>query len=157
MDFFRRLAQQLREVWAGMSGARRALFVAVAVLLVALIAGVFYFRTQTEWAVLYSHLNRDEAQAIHDRLQSQGVPVRTSFDGTTVEVPADRVGALRIDLASQGLPSQAKGYELFDEPSLGSTPFREEVALLRAKQAVIAKTIRQLDPVANSTQDFPGR
>ena len=34
---------------------------------------------------------------------------------------ADRVGTVRIDLASQGLPAQAKGYELFDEPGLGST------------------------------------
>ncbi len=154
MDFFRRLAQQLRDVWAGMSTARRALFVGVAVLLVALIVGLLYYRAQPEWAVLYSRLSQDESQAIRDRLQAQGVPVRVSFDGSTVEVPADRVGTARIDLASQGLPAQAKGYELFDEPSLGSTPFRDEVNLLRAKQAVIAKTIRQLDPVASATVEI---
>ncbi len=154
MDFFRRLAQQLREVWAGMSTARRALFFGVAVLVVALLAGVYYYRGQAEWAVLYTHLSQDESQAIRDRMQSQGVPVRVSSDGSTVEVPADRVGTLRIDLAAQGLPAQAKGYELFDEPSLGTTPFRDEVNLLRAKQAVIAKTIRQLDPVANATVEI---
>jgi flagellar M-ring protein FliF len=155
MDFFRRLAQQLREVWAGMSTARRALSVGVALLVVALIAGLyFYNRGQADWAVLYSHLSPDEAQAIRDRLQAQGTPVRLSSDGTTVEVPADRVGILRIDLAAQGLPAQAKGYELFDEPSLGTTPFRDEVNLLRAKQAVIAKTIRQLDPVASATVEI---
>jgi flagellar M-ring protein FliF len=155
MDFFRRLAQQLREVWAGMSTARRALSVGVALLVVALLAGLyFYNRGQADWAVLYSHLSPDEAQAIRDRLQAQGTPVRLSGDGTTVEVPADRVGTLRIDLAAQGLPAQAKGYELFDEPSLGTTPFRDEVNLLRAKQAVIAKTIRQLDPVANATVEI---
>jgi flagellar M-ring protein FliF len=154
MDFFRRLAQQLREVWAGMSTVRRALFVGVALLVVALLVGVYYYRGQSEWAVLYSHLTQDEAQAIRDRLQTQGTPVRTSLDGTTVEVPAERVGTLRIDLAAQGLPAQAKGYEIFDEPSLGTTPFRDEVALLRAKQTVIAKTIRQLDPVANATVEI---
>jgi flagellar M-ring protein FliF len=154
MDFFRRLAQQLREVWGGMSATRRALFVGAAVLVAALLVGVYYFRAQPEWAVLYSHLNQDEAQAIRDRLQSQGVPVRVSYDGSTVEVPADRVGTLRIDLAAQGLPAQAKGYELFDEPSLGSTPTRENINLLRAKQAVIAKTIRQLEPVSNATVEI---
>src|SRR5258707_508953 len=71
MDFFRRLAQQLRDVWAGMSGARRALFIIVALLLAALIGGAFYYRAQTEWAVLYSNLTPDDAQAIHDKLQSQ--------------------------------------------------------------------------------------
>lgn len=123
MDFFRRLAQQLRDVWAGMSAARRVVFVAVALLLVALVAGVFYYRAQPEWAVFYSNLTQEDAQAIRDKLQAQGVPVKVSFDGRTVEVPADRVGPLRIDLASQGLPAQAKGYEIFDEPSLGATPF----------------------------------
>src|SRR5690349_1187463 len=137
MDFFRRLAQQLRDVWAGMSAARRTLFVVVALLLALLIGGVFYYRSQTEWAVLYSNLTPDDAQAIHDKLQSQGIPVRVSGDKRTVEVPAERVGAVRIDLAGQGLPAQAKGYELFDEPSLGSTPFQQQVNLLRAKQAVI--------------------
>jgi len=154
MDFFRRLAQQLREVWAGMSTARRGLFVAVAVLLAALVGGALYYRSQPEWAVLYSNLTEDDAQAIRDKLQTQGVPVRVSFDHRTVEVPVDRVGAVRIDLAGQGLPAQAKGYELFDEPSLGTTPFQQNVNLLRAKQAVIAKTIRQLEPVANATVEI---
>jgi flagellar M-ring protein FliF len=154
MDFFRRLAQQLRDVWAGMSATRRALFVFVALLLALLIGGVFYYRSQTEWAVLYSNLTPDDAQAIHDKLQSQGIPVRVSGDKRTVEVPAERVGAVRIDLAGQGLPAQAKGYELFDEPSLGSTPFQQQVNLLRAKQAVIAKTIRGLEPVANATVEI---
>jgi flagellar M-ring protein FliF len=154
MDFFRRLAQQLRDVWAGISAARRALFVVVALLLAALIGGVLYYRSQTEWAVLYSNLTPDDAQAIHDKLQAQGVPVRVSSDRRTVEVPADRVGSVRIDLAGQGLPAQAKGYELFDEPSLGATPFQQNVNLLRAKQAVIAKTIRGLEPVANATVEI---
>ncbi len=155
MDFFRRLAQQLREVWAGMSLARRALFFAVALLVVALLVGLYYYNRGTgDWAVLYSHLSPDEAQAIRDRLQAQGTPVRLSSDGSTVEVPAERVGTTRIDLAGQGLPAQAKGYELFDEASLGRTPFDEQVNLLRAKQAVIAKTIRQLEPVANATVEI---
>ena len=109
MDFFRRVAQQLREVWASMSIVRRTVVVGVALLVIALIAGLYYFRSQPEWSVLYSHLSQDEAQAIRDKLQTQGVPVRVSYDGSTVEVPADRVGALRIDLAAQGLPSQSQG------------------------------------------------
>ncbi|HEX5272998.1 MAG TPA: flagellar basal-body MS-ring/collar protein FliF [Gemmataceae bacterium] len=156
MDFFRRLGQQLREVWAGMSPVRRALAVAALLLVVALLVGLYFYNRsqQGDWAVLYSHLSPDEAQSIRDRLQAQGTPVRLTSDNTTIEVPAERVGTTRIDLASQGLPAQTKGYELFDEPSLGTTPFRDEVNLLRAKQAVIAKTIRQLDPVANATVEI---
>ena len=154
MDFLRRVAQQLREVWAGMSTARRGVFVAVAALLMALVGGALYYRSQPEWAVLYSNLTEDDAQAIRDKLQTQGIPVKVSFDHRTVEVPSERVGSVRIDLAGQGLPAQAKGYELFDEPSLGTTPFQQNVNLLRAKQAVIAKTIRQLEPVANATVEI---
>src|SRR4051812_46774780 len=112
MDFFRRLARQLGDVWAGMSTAFRLVFVAVAMLLVALIAGVLYYRSQPEWAVLYTNLTQEDAQAVRDRLQTQGIPSRLSLDGRTVEVPADRTGAVRIDLAAQGLPAHGKGWEL---------------------------------------------
>jgi flagellar M-ring protein FliF len=154
MDFFRRLAQQVRDVWAGMSAAARVLFVAVAVLLVALIAGFFYYRAQPGWAVLYSNLTAEDSQAIQDKLQAQGVPVKVSFDGHTVEVPRERVGTVRIDLAAQGLPAQPETYKLFDEPSLGATSTREHVTLLRAKQGVIARMIRQVEPVANATVEI---
>src|SRR5271157_2168913 len=103
MDFFRRLAQQLREVWAGMSMAGRIALVVVGALSLALIIGVGYWASQSEYRPLYTNLTPDDAQSIRSRLDAQGVPYRTSSDGSTISVPSDRVGALRVDLAAQGL------------------------------------------------------
>lgn len=147
MEFFRRLAQQIRDVWQSMSGTSRMVLSVVAVLSAGLIGAVAYWAYQPDYRNLYTGLPPDDAQSIREKLAAQGVPYRALGDGTTIQVPADRVGALRVDLAAQGLPGQMKGYELFDEPSLGSTPFTQHINLLRAKQAELAKSIMQLDPV----------
>ena len=155
MDFLRRLAQQLREVWAGMSTAPPGLSVVVA---------PAARRPRRRCALLPLPARLGRALLQPDPGRGPGHPRQLAVAGRagaasamtarTVEVPAERVGTLRIDLAGQGLPAQAKGYELFDEPSLGTTPFQQNVNLLRAKQAVIAKTIRQLEPVANATVEI---
>src|SRR5262249_1383055 len=40
-----------------------------------------------------------------------------------------------------------KGFELFDQSTLGATPFTQHVNYMRALQAELAKTIMQIDPV----------
>ncbi len=159
MDFFRRLGQQLRDVWNGMSSAARILFVVIGFGVVVALVIFLYPKTQSHWATLYSNLSPDEAQTIADKLQSQGIAVRVSSDGRTVEVPPDRVGAVRIDLASQGLPSTAKGYELFDQVSLGTTPFTDPADQALARPA---GRHRQFDPAtrrgsASHRRDRPAR
>ncbi len=150
MDFFRRLTQQLRDVWNGMGAALRVVLIVGVLLGLLLIGAVGYYSSQSEYRTLFSNLAPEDLQSIRDRLDQQKVSNRTGTDGTSILVPSDRVAALRVDLASQGVLTQTKGYELLDEPSLGSTPFRDSVNFLRAKQAELAKTIRGLEPVSNA-------
>lgn len=147
MNFLRRLAQQLRDQWNGMSMAVRVGLVLAVVVAIGLIGLVAYTTYQPEWRSLYTNLSPEDLQNIRDKLDTQQTPYRIGSDGSSILVPSERVSTLRVDLAGQGLPAQQKGYELLDEPSLGSTPFRDSVNFLRAKQAELAKTIRGLDNV----------
>jgi flagellar M-ring protein FliF len=148
MDFLRKFGQQLAQLWQGMTPARRLMLSAAAAVCLAVVGGVWYWASQTEYAVLYYNLDPETAGAVTGKLQTQGVPFRLAAGGTTVLVPADQVHQRRIELAVDGLPAKGgKGFELFDSAPLGMTPFTQNVNYLRALQAELAKTIMHIEPI----------
>jgi flagellar M-ring protein FliF len=68
-------------------------------------------------------------------------------------VPAQDVYTVRLGLASQGIPTMSDGgagFELFDKPTFGMSDFMQRANYYRALQGELARTIRQLDEVANA-------
>ena len=58
-----------------------------------------------------------------------------------------------MGLASQGIPTMSDsgvGFELFDKPTFGMSDFMQRANYYRALQGELARTIRQLDEVANA-------
>jgi flagellar M-ring protein FliF len=151
MEFLRRLQEQLRQIWRGMSVPRRVALALVTLVSVLAIAAVVYWAGQAEYRTLYSGLAPEDAAAVTARLTQQSIPYRLSNNGTTISVPAEQLAQVRIDLAAEGLPTKGgKGFELFDESPLGMTPFVQHVNYLRALQGELAKTIQRLEPVSQA-------
>lgn len=102
--------------------------------------------------LLYSDLDPAEAGKISSQLQQQNVPFEVQAGGTRIMVPKDKVGSLRLSLASQGLPGGGNiGYELFDDSSsLGTTNFMQSINLVRAMEGELARTIKTLKSVRNA-------
>jgi flagellar M-ring protein FliF len=148
MNVFTQLWEQVRTIVKGMSWGRRALLIALTAAVLVGVVGVVIYASQPEYRVLYSNLSPEDAGAVTAKLQSRSVPYKLSANGTTVSVPADQVAQLRLDLAVEGLPAKPKGFELFDEMSLGMTPFQQHVNYDRALQAELARTIMQVEPIA---------
>ena len=63
MEFLRRIREQLRQVWQGMSFARQTLLVAVVIASLALIGIVGYWAFQPDYRILYSGLSPDDEVA----------------------------------------------------------------------------------------------
>src|SRR5437016_2540080 len=123
MDF-RRLLAQMREYWAGLSRPRRVLVAGSTFVLVAALGAVAYLSTHATYRKLYSDLAPEEAGAIKAKLDAQNIPNRLALGGTAIEVPEDRLAQAKVETAKEGLPARGgKGYELFDETSLMTTPF----------------------------------
>ena len=150
MRFFRQLLEQLRTIYQGMSRPRRIALLVLSGVCAAAILAVGFYAFQTDYQILYSGLSPEDAGAITAKLQAQSVPFRLNANGTTILVPAERLHQLRLDLAVEGVPSKGKGFELFDEMNVGMTPFQQHVALDRALQAELARTIMQVDPVVQA-------
>ena len=94
-----------------------------------LISFFVYLATQmnsTEYSVLYTDLELEDAKQIVTRLESANVKYRLENNGTEILVPSDQVNKMRIDTAELALASKGAnvGYEIFDNgDALGSTNF----------------------------------
>ncbi len=136
--------------WSSWPSARRRAVVLAAVGLAAA-AVVWTWAARPQFVPLYSRLDVQEAARVVDALQQMGVPYRLVGAGTTVEVPRDRVYAVRLRLASQGLPrSGGVGFELFDRASFGATELVQRVNLQRALAGELARSIETLESVESA-------
>ena len=144
MDFI----QKIEAIWRNVSVVQRALLIAIVLTFV--IAGVLL----TQWArrpdmqILYSRLAPEDAAKVTDKISEKGIAYELRSGGTTICVPRENVTQLRLDMAKEGLPgSTNKGYSIFDENSLGESPFVQDVKLKRALQEEMAKSIEMIDGV----------
>jgi flagellar M-ring protein FliF len=143
----RALLEPLNRVWASLGPFARFGLLAGTGVSVAVIGLVLWWAVRPDYRLLFGGLSPEDAGAIAEKLREAGVPYRLGAGGTAVYVPSHLVHEWRVRLASEGLPGGSKGFELFDDTSLGMTPFLEQVTYLRALQAELARSISQLEPV----------
>ena len=152
MDVLRRFAAQMREYWAGL-GTTRRVGVVVALVVVAIALGaVVYLSPGTHYVpVAAGPLPPDEVGAMRARLTTENIPSRLATGGTNLEVPEDRYAEAVVSLAAGGITARGgKGYELFDETSLMTTPFVQSVNYQRALQAELGRSIMQIESVQSA-------
>ena len=122
--------------------------VVVLALAIATIPMLMILGKEPELVVLFSQLDSDDTRAIIQELGKQGVTYEVGEGGRTIEVPAERVHELRLQLASVGLPESAGvGFEIFDRTGIGVTPFTQQMNYRRALQGELARTISQISHV----------
>jgi flagellar M-ring protein FliF len=100
---------------------------------------------------LYTGLDPGDTQKIVGRLTVESIPYQLSSDGTSIDVPADKIDRVRIEMASQNLPHTGRmGFELFDKPNWSSSDFSERVNYQRALEAELERTIETMDTVESA-------
>src|SRR3954462_1264786 len=110
---------------------------------------VFRWAAAPTYAPLYSSLSGEDASAVVDELDKEGVKYELSNGGPTVMVPQGQVYSARIALSGKGLPasSDSDGYGLLDDTSLSTSEFQEQTSFKRAMEGELAKTIEAIDGV----------
>jgi len=128
--------------------------ISLAVVLAAVLGSilfVFITTTKQEMAVLYSQLNSDDANNIVSALSQDNIPVKIKDNGKTILVPKDNVYALRMKLASKGLPrGSGVGFEIFDKTDFGVTDFVQKINYQRALAGELSRTISRLSEVESA-------
>ncbi|WP_433610107.1 flagellar basal-body MS-ring/collar protein FliF [Dactylosporangium sp. CA-139114] len=138
--------------WKSFSPGQKA--VTIFAVLALAIGGYFFasWSGQPAMAPLFSNLAAADASAIVDKLNADGVTYSLSDGGGTINVPADQVYALRIEMSGAGLPAQGDaGYSLLDKQGIMTSEFMQQVTYRRALEGELAKTIGSIKNVNSAS------
>ena len=106
---------------------------------------------KSEYAVLFANLSDRDGGVIIESLNKQNIPYQFAAGGEAILVPAEKVHAVRIRLASEGLPRGASvGFELMDAQGFGVTQFQERLNFQRGLQGELTRTIESLAAVESA-------
>lgn len=144
---------RLRDWWGSQAGTNRIIYGAVALAMVLGLVFFAMFRMRgPDYAVLFSNLQPDEANAVVQKLDASKIPHRLADGGATILVPHEAVYEQRVALAGEGVVKAGggTGFELFDRTNLGMTDFQEKIAKTRATEGELQRTISGLGPVQSA-------
>jgi flagellar M-ring protein FliF len=144
---------RLRDWWTSQATTNRIVYGGIAFVVVLALGFFFAFRARgPEYAVLFSNLQPDEANAVVQKLEAQKLPHRLADGGATVMVPQENVYEERVALAGEGVVKAGggTGWELFDRTNLGMTDFQEKIAKTRATEGELQRTIAGLAQVMSA-------
>ncbi len=136
-----------------MSPSKMASIAAIIIFLISFFVYVAVQMSSSEYAVLYTDLDLEDAKQIVSKLDSSNIKYQLNKNGTEVMVPVEDVNRMRIETADLALASKGSnvGYEVFDQAdALGSTNFVQNVNLLRALEGELSRTIRSVDNIRSA-------
>ena len=139
------------EFFKGFGALRVGAMAGVAAVLTGFFLYVFGMIAEAPMAILYSGLEAREAGAVAAKLDAINIPYEQRGDGGTILIPADQVSRIRMQLATEGLPSAGVGYEIFDKSdAFGTSSFVQNVNRLRALEGELSRTIRSIDSIESA-------
>ncbi len=118
----------------------------------ALVVGGFLFSTwksKPQYAPLFTNLAPADASAIIDKLNAAHTPYQLGSDGTSINVPKDKVYSACIAM-SRGRPAElqpAGRYDLLDQEGVTTSEFKQQVDYQRAVEGELAKTIKAINGI----------
>ncbi len=133
--------QQLLSVWTALGVRQRVIVVGATLAMVLAVLGLARFASSPSMSLLYAGLENSAAGEVVQSLETRGVPYE--IRGGSIFVPDSQRDALRLTLASEGLPANSgQGYELLDGLSgFGTTSQMFDAAYWRAKEGELARTL----------------
>jgi len=118
---------------------------------VGVVGGSAYWMNTPSYTLLYADLDPESANAVVSKLKAAKIDYVLDDGGRAVRVPVDRVDEVRLDLASQGLPTTGRiGFEIFDRTAFGTTEFLEQVNFRRGLEGELGRTIGTIAEVASA-------
>ena len=141
---------QVLSSWNALAGRQRMIVIGATVVVMLAILGLTHLASAPNMALLYAGLENDAAGDVVKALEARGV--QYDVRAGAILVPEAERDALRLTLASEGLPANSgQGYELLDGLSgFGTTSQMFDAAYWRAKEGELARTIVSNPQIASA-------
>ncbi|GGG80073.1 flagellar M-ring protein [Salipiger pallidus] len=132
---------QLMQIWDGLGARRRIVVLGATAAMVLAVLAMARMTGAPTMSLLYAGLENGAAGEVVEALEQRGVPYEVRAGA--IFVPETQRDALRMTLASEGLPANSnQGYELLDGLSgFGTTSQMFDAAYWRAKEGELSRTI----------------
>ncbi len=102
----------------------------------------------THYAVLFNHLEAEDARHIVQQLEHDAIPYRLEHQGQEVLIDKNLIDKTRLQVMGQDLQlSNSVGFELFDKSDFGLSDFSQKINFQRALQGELERTITSLEAV----------
>lgn len=143
--------QNLRENWKKMSKKTRNLILGIlagtaVIVLIAIVA--LGIGKKSDYSVLFTGLNQEEAQQIGSLLQEESIDYRYSASDGTIRVSEAVVESARVRLLEQGYPKNGFAYDMYlDNTGLMTTESDKKQITLYELQDRLGATIRSFEGV----------
>lgn len=140
------------ERWNQLSRSRQIALGGIVAGAIIVLYFVFVASSSPNMVIAFSGLQPEDSAAMAAQLESDGVPYELGPNGSSISVPATRLGEVRIKLASAGLlkGGAGTGFELFDKTNFGATDRVQDINYLRALQGELSRSINTIDGVRTS-------
>jgi len=142
---------QLKEFLGKTSLSQRIFLVAS---IIASVIGVYIIinlANTFRYGVLFSNLSVRDSGQIIEKLKEQNISYKIAGGGSVIQVPEDKISELRIELASGGLPEGGGvGFEIFDDSSIATTDFVQNINYIRALEGELSRSIAQLREIISA-------
>jgi flagellar M-ring protein FliF len=134
-----------------MEPRQRLWAIAAAGLLVAVAGFLAWYGLHTDWRVLYTGLDQDDARQMEQTLAATQIPFDVAANGSSIRVPAAQLDKARLATAAKGgVKSGRMGFEIFDKPNWVGSEFDEQVNYQRALEGELEHTIGSLADVESA-------
>ena len=147
-DVIDKIFKNFSEFFSTLTVSKKLSLVVVSVLIVGGMSAFILWASKTDYKVLYTDLNREDAKQLSLLLEDKKIPYQTVEDGKTIKIPEGMINRFRMEVATMGVNfSGTVGYEVFDKQSFGTTSFVQKVNKQRALEGELVKTIMYIQGV----------
>lgn len=146
MGALRNTLNNLGEGWKQLSNRRKIGIIVLAAGVVSALLFFIVFLGKPKYEPLFLNMAPEDMAKVVEKLKQDKVSYQ--LNGDTVLVPADKVEELRLSVASSDiLPSNGKGFELFDQSRFGITDTETKILYQRALETELERTIKAFDEI----------
>ena len=137
--------------WAEMEPRQRLWAITAAIMLVTVGGFLAWYGLHTDWRVLYTGLDADDARQMEQTLAAAQIPFDVAANGGTLRVPSPLLDKARLATAARGgTKSGRMGFEIFDKPNWVGSEFDEQVNYQRALEGELEHTIGTLADIESA-------
>lgn len=142
---------QFRKLWNELGASQKASILLSVTGVMVGVGALLIWAGRTPMQLLFGRLEPADMSEVVAALEEKGVPYTMDEAGTSIYVPPDKVHAIRMQLANDGvLNGGGVGFEIFDEGNFGISDFVQRTNYIRAVQGELSRTIAQLRGVRSA-------